>query len=50
MKPKSTEKQTQIIVRKVPETLRDAFKVKCAQDKISQQDKVIELIQSYVKS
>lgn len=47
---KKTEPTTQIIIRKVPESLRDAFKVRCAQDKISQQDKVIELITKYVNN
>jgi hypothetical protein len=38
---------TTIIVRKVPEQLRREFKARCAQDGISQQDKIIELMSNY---
>jgi plasmid stability protein len=37
-----------MIVRKVPESLRRQFKSKCAAEGISQQDKIIELMREYV--
>ena len=38
---------TTIIVRKMPKQLHREFKACCAQDGISQQDKIIELIRNY---
>ena len=38
-----------MIIRKVPETLRAVFKAKCATERISIQDKIIELMSKYVK-
>jgi len=43
------EPMTEMIVRKVPESLRRAFKVRCAEEGISQQDKMIELMREYLK-
>jgi len=42
------EKTGNMIVRKVPESLRRQFKSKCAAEGISQQDKIIELMREYV--
>mgnify|MGYP000964836166 CR=1 FL=1 len=42
------EPTTELIVRKIPESLRRDFKSKCAADGISQQDKIIELMRNYV--
>lgn len=42
------EPTTELIVRKIPESLRRDFKSKCAADGISQQDKIIELMRQYV--
>lgn len=42
------EPTTELIVRKIPESLRRDFKSKCASDGISQQDKIIELMRQYV--
>ena len=39
-----------IIVRKVPDDLRRRFKARCAEDGISQQDKIIEMMAAYVSS
>lgn len=41
------EPTTELIVRKIPESLRRDFKSKCAADGVSQQDKIIELMKSY---
>lgn len=38
-----------MIIRKVPEKLRRKFKALCATEGISQQDKIIELMESAVK-
>jgi hypothetical protein len=43
-----TEPTAELIVRKIPESLRRDFKSKCAADGISQQDKIIELMRQYV--
>jgi hypothetical protein len=43
-----TEPTTELIVRKIPESLRRDFKSKCAADGVSQQDKIIELMRGYV--
>lgn len=37
-----------MIIRKVPDELRRAFKARCAAEGISQQDKIIELMAAYV--
>jgi hypothetical protein len=42
------EPTTELIVRKIPESLRRDFKSKCASDGVSQQDKIIELMRQYV--
>ena len=36
-----------IIIRKIPTDLRRAFKVRCAREGISQQDKIIELMRGW---
>jgi hypothetical protein len=38
-----------MIIRKVPEELRRKFKVRCAEENISQQDKIIELMREWTK-
>jgi len=38
-----------MIIRNVPESLRRDFKARCAQDGISQQAKIIELMRGYLK-
>lgn len=38
-----------MIIRKIPDDLRRAFKARCAQEGISQQDKIIELMREAVK-
>jgi hypothetical protein len=43
------EPVAELIVRKIPVSLRAAFKSKCAADMVSQQDKIIELMREYVK-
>ena len=43
-----TEPTTELIVRKIPESVRRDFKSKCAADGVSQQDKIIELMRKYV--
>lgn len=56
--PKKPKEQTgrdltspvrQIIIRKIPDDLRRAFKSRCAAEGVSQQDKIIELMREYVK-
>jgi hypothetical protein len=42
------EPTTELIVRKIPESLRRDFKSRCAADGVSQQDKIIELMRGYV--
>lgn len=42
------EPTTELIVRKIPESVRRDFKSKCAADGVSQQDKIIELMRGYV--
>ena len=42
------EPTTELIVRKIPESLRRDFKSRCASDGVSQQDKIIELMRQYV--
>lgn len=42
------EPTVELIIRKIPESLRRDFKSKCASDGISQQDKIIELMRQYV--
>jgi len=42
------EPTTELIVRKIPESLRRDFKSKCAANGVSQQDKIIELMKLYV--
>jgi hypothetical protein len=37
-----------MIIRKVPDDVRRAFKSRCAAEGVSQQDKVIELMKQYV--
>jgi len=37
-----------MIIRNVPESLRREFKARCAQEGISQQGKIIELMREYV--
>lgn len=44
-----TESKGALIIRNIPEDIRRAFKAKCAMEGISQQDKVIELIENYLK-
>ena len=39
-----------MIIRKVPNDVRMAFKSRCAAEGVSQQDKVIELMRQYVCS
>lgn len=39
-----------MIIRKVPDTVRREFKSRCAAEGISQQDKIIELMENYIKS
>ncbi len=43
------EPTTELIVRKIPESVRRDFKSKCAADGVSQQDKIIELMRNYIK-
>ena len=38
-----------IIIRKIPDDLRRAFKSRCAADGISQQNKIIALMRTYVE-
>ena len=42
------EPTTELIVRKIPESVRRDFKSKCAADGVSQQDKIIELMRQYI--
>ena len=42
------ERTTELIVRKIPESVRRDFKSKCAANGVSQQDKIIELMRQYV--
>ena len=42
------EPTTEMIVRKIHESVRRDFKSKCAADGISQQDKIIELVRMYI--
>lgn len=42
------EPTTELIVRKIPESVRRDFKSRCAADGVSQQDKIIELMRQYV--
>jgi hypothetical protein len=43
------EPTVELIVRKIPESLRRDFKSRCAAEGISQQDKIIELMKSYIE-
>ncbi len=38
-----------MIIRKVPESIRREFKARCAVEGVSIQDKIIQLMQEYVK-
>lgn len=42
-------KEGAMITRKIPEELRRKFKVRCAEEGISQQDKVIELMKGFAE-
>ena len=44
----SEEKYVEMVIRKIPESLRREFKSKCAAEGVSQQDKIIELMMDYV--
>lgn len=45
----TTEFKSALIIRNIPVDVHRAFKAKCAMEGISQQDKVIELIENYLK-
>lgn len=45
---KEDRQETTIIIRKVPVELHRLFKVACAQEGVTQQDKVLELIKNYI--
>lgn len=45
---KETNKTGSMIIRKIPDDIRRLFKAKCATDGISQQDKIIDFIKTYV--
>lgn len=43
-----TEQSGSMIIRNVPESLRREFKARCAQEGISQQAKIVELMKNYL--
>jgi len=49
-KTEETGQTGSMIIRKVPDDVRRAFKSRCAAEGVSQQDKVIELMRQYVCS